>query len=115
MTVDTMEVYLAKIAKQYEEIIDLLKGIAAYTKPTTLTEDDENKLIISKMKRLSRRESQVMELIMEGRLNKQMAYDLSLSLSTIEAHRSSLMRKMDVKNITQLTKKYMIYQSLIKN
>lgn len=108
------EAYLKKIVEQNDAIIGLLQVIADNVKPTTKTEDEENRLILEKMESLTKRERQILELIMQGMMNKQMAYELQLSLSTIEAHRSGIMKKMDVKNVTQLTKEYMKYQSLMK-
>ena len=74
--------------------------------------DDENtiKNIIERLNLLSEREKQVLELIAEGRLNKEMAYMLSISMSTIEAHRANIMRKMRVKNLAQLLTLYLKFQ-----
>lgn len=108
------EVFLKKIVEQNDAIIGLLKVIADNVKPTTKTEDEENRIILDKVESLTKRERQILELIMQGMMNKQMAYELSLSLSTIEAHRSGIMKKMDAKNVTQLTKEYVKFQSLMK-
>ena len=53
---------------------------------------------------LSERERQVIALILEGKLNKEIAYELSISISTVEAHRANIMRKMQAKNLAQLIK-----------
>lgn len=103
-----LEMYLKKICEQNQTMIDLLNVIAVKSSP----KDVDSKMITEKMDSLTKRERQILELIMQGMMNKQMAYDLSLSLSTIEAHRSGVMKKMEVKNITELTKEYMKYQSL---
>jgi DNA-binding NarL/FixJ family response regulator len=39
--------------------------------------------------------------VMQGRLNKQIAFDLSLSEATIKAHMTSILKKLDVQNRTQ--------------
>lgn len=108
------EGYLKKIVEQNEAIIDLLQVIADNVRPTTKTEDEENRIVLEKVESLTKRERQILELIMQGMMNKQMAYELSLSLSTIEAHRSGIMKKMDAKNVAQLTKEYVKFQSLMK-
>ena len=59
---------------------------------------------------LSPRERQVMNLIAEGKLNKEIAYLLSISMSTVEVHRANLMRKMQAKNLAQLIKFYLKFQ-----
>lgn len=46
-----------------------------------------------KMAKLTPRERQVLERIVAGRLNKQIADDLGISIKTVEAHRASIMDK----------------------
>lgn len=43
---------------------------------------------------LSRREREVMALVVAGRLNKQVGGELGISEITVKAHRGSVMRKM---------------------
>jgi two-component system, LuxR family, response regulator TtrR len=58
-----------------------------------------NEALIS---RLTQRERQVLERIMAGRLNKQIADDLSISIKTVEAHRASIMTKLNVNTVAEL-------------
>ena len=51
---------------------------------------------------LSRREREVMVLVVAGRLNKQIAAELGISEITVKAHRGSLMRKMGVRSLPHL-------------
>jgi FixJ family two-component response regulator len=53
---------------------------------------------------LSPRERQVMEHVIAGRLNKQIAGDLGLSEITIKIHRGSVMRKMGVRTLPDLVR-----------
>ncbi len=59
---------------------------------------------------LSKREQEIIELIMEGNLNKEIAFSLSISISTVEAHRANIMKKMRAKNVAQLIKMYLLGQ-----
>jgi two-component system response regulator TtrR len=54
---------------------------------------------------LTKLEKRVLRLILEGEGNKQIAYQLSRSLRTIELHRSHIMHKFGVDNIVDLVKK----------
>ncbi len=54
--------------------------------------------------RLTARESQVLERIVAGRLNKQIADDLSISIKTVEAHRANIMEKLGVSTVADLLK-----------
>jgi FixJ family two-component response regulator len=51
---------------------------------------------------LTHRETQVLERIVAGRLNKQIADDLDISVKTVEAHRANLMKKLDADNAADL-------------
>ena len=52
--------------------------------------------------RLTEREREVMELIVKGVLNKNIASELNISQSTVEAHRSKVMDKMEAKTLSDL-------------
>lgn len=53
----------------------------------------------SRYETLSPREREVMAMVVAGRLNKQIAYDLSLSEITVKIHRGNAMRKMGARNL----------------
>ncbi len=52
--------------------------------------------------RLTEREKEVMELIVNGMLNKNIAHELNISQSTVEAHRSRVMEKMEARTLSDL-------------
>ncbi len=54
--------------------------------------------------RLTAREQQVLERIVAGRLNKQIAGDLNISIKTVEAHRANIMEKLEVTTVADLMK-----------
>ena len=54
--------------------------------------------------RLTTREAQVLERIVAGRLNKQIADDLGISIKTVEAHRANIMEKLEVTTVADLMK-----------
>jgi DNA-binding NarL/FixJ family response regulator len=54
--------------------------------------------------RLTKRERQVLVNIARGRTNKETARDLGISTRTVETHRESLMRKVDIKTVAGLTR-----------
>jgi FixJ family two-component response regulator len=53
---------------------------------------------------LTPRERQVMDLVATGKMNKQIAADLGLSQITVKMHRGSLMKKMGVRSVAELVK-----------
>ena len=51
---------------------------------------------------LTPRERQVFHLVAQGRLNKQVAFELGITEVTVKLHRSSVMKKMEVSTIGEL-------------
>ena len=53
---------------------------------------------------LTDREREVLQLVAEGLTTKAIAYDLDVSVKTIETHRQHVMEKLDIHSIAELTK-----------
>ncbi|MCF6193456.1 MAG: response regulator transcription factor [Kangiellaceae bacterium] len=53
---------------------------------------------------LTKREKEITKLIAEGKKNREIAGFLSLSIKTVDKHRSNLMKKLDLHNVSELTK-----------
>ena len=67
-----------------------------------------------KNNRLSSREVEVLQLIAEGKPNKQVAAELGVSFKTIDKHRQHLMSKLNIHDIAGLTR-YAIAQGIIES
>ena len=61
---------------------------------------------------LTRRETEVLELIVQGNTNREIAAALLISIKTIEKHRQALMKKLDIHEAATLTR-YAISNGLI--
>lgn len=57
---------------------------------------------------LTPRERQVMDMIIAGNTNKQIAYSLDISDKTVEAHRAKVMEKLQATSLAELIRKNMI-------
>jgi len=62
---------------------------------------------------LSPRERQIVQLLAEGRSNKEVARSLDLSVKTVETHRSNVMRKMGFTSLADLVK-YAIRNKIVE-
>lgn len=58
--------------------------------------------IAMRLDRLSAREREVMELVVLGRLNKQIAAELGIAEKTVKIHRGRVMEKMEVQSVAAL-------------
>jgi FixJ family two-component response regulator len=59
-------------------------------------------LLRGRVARLTPREKEVFALVVRGRLNKQIGYDLGASERTIKAHRQRIMEKLEVRSAAEL-------------
>ena len=58
----------------------------------------------NRLQTLTEREHQVLDLIVAGKANKVVAYELSISPRTVEIHRSRVMEKMGARNLADLVR-----------
>lgn len=61
-----------------------------------------------KIDALTKREHQLLECVVKGLKNREIADQLDLSLKTIEMHRSRMMKKMDVDSVADLIRIYLL-------
>lgn len=64
-------------------------------------QDDIIDPVAAQIASLTPTQLKVMLGVMEGRLNKQIAYDLGISEATVKAHMTAILKKLDVQNRTQ--------------
>lgn len=56
---------------------------------------------VERLAHLTRQQARILQLICEGRLNKQIAYELSIAETTVKTHVTAIMRKLGVQTRTQ--------------
>lgn len=56
---------------------------------------------VTRLSSLTAQQARILELICEGKLNKQIAFDLSIAETTVKAHVTAIMRKLAVQSRTQ--------------
>ena len=65
---------------------------------------EEQRLIQTKIERLTPREREVLRHVIAGRLNKQTAWELGIVEKTVKVHRSRMMRKLGVRRVAELVR-----------
>jgi len=83
---------------------ELLRAVERAIAHHEETRDLKSKLdlVRAHMAALTPRERQVFDLVVRGRMNKQIAYELGTTERTIKAHRKMVMEKMQVQSVAQL-------------
>ena len=84
------------------ELVDVVIG-ALDMDAHTRADRAEEASIQMRIDSLTPREREVMDLILEGRLNKQIADDLSISMRTVEVHRARIFDKIGVRSAVDLS------------
>ncbi|MGD9294248.1 MAG: response regulator transcription factor, partial [Roseobacter sp.] len=64
-------------------------------------EVDDATEALARLVSLTNQQARILELICEGKLNKQIAFDLSIAETTVKAHVTAIMRKLGVQSRTQ--------------
>ena len=82
-----------------QAITDILKGGTYIPKGLQDIESDFTDKVTGK--KLTNRQSQVLDLIAQGKSNKQIAYEMGVSEATVKLHINALLRSLKVTNRTQ--------------
>ncbi|WP_167767178.1 LuxR C-terminal-related transcriptional regulator [Jannaschia formosa] len=64
-------------------------------------EEDPSDRAVERLASLTPQQGRILELICDGKLNKQIAYDLTIAETTVKAHVTAIMRKLGVRSRTQ--------------
>jgi len=99
-------------AGAFDRTIDFLDSLIETSKNGMFQKTSDLKIIKTpSLSILTRREQEVLKLVASGLANKNIANKLKISIRTVEAHRSHLTKKLDIKTTAGLVK-YAISQEL---
>ena len=106
LAVDTMKKgamdFIQKPFKE-EQLITLVERMLEQAR-ANFSEQQQSASREALLAKLTGREAQVLERIVAGRLNKQIADDLGISIKTVEAHRANIMEKLGANTVADLLK-----------
>lgn len=87
----------------FKEALDCIANGEIY-KPSGFVESNapsERDETLSRLSSLTNQQARILDLICEGKLNKQIAFDLTIAETTVKAHVTAIMRKLGVQSRTQ--------------
>ena len=84
-----------------ERLLELVEQAASSGTPVE-DERARRRCAAARLATLTQREREVMDLVVLGRKNRQIAETLGISIKTVEAHRAKAMEKMDVSSVAEL-------------
>ncbi|MCL8000160.1 response regulator transcription factor [Brucella pseudogrignonensis] len=107
MTVRAMKAgavdFLTKPFKE-QDVLDAVSS-AVQRDSVRRQEAAQNQAVVELVQTLTPREREVMDAVVTGKMNKQIAFDLGISEVTVKLHRGNVMRKMDVRSLADLVRK----------
>jgi len=86
-----------------QDLLDLIHNAVNQHKNNRKKSQSHNKTL-ERINSLTKREKEVMELVVIGKLNKDIAKQLGISVKTVEVHRANVMDKMEVSSVTDLVR-----------
>jgi FixJ family two-component response regulator len=94
--------FLSKPAKDK----DLLTAVRAAFQRDTVVRQEQAKVseIRGRLGTLTPRERELLEHVVSGKLNKQIASDMGITEATVKMHRAHVMEKMKVQSVAELTR-----------
>jgi len=85
----------------FKDAIDRIAAGEVYKPEGYVDGDSAQDEAVARLASLTNQQGRILELICEGKLNKQIAYDLSIAETTVKAHVTAIMRKLGVQSRTQ--------------
>ena len=98
-----MSVQRGEIVDALRQFLDdrVLAGEIHVPDGVTLEKDDAEAELLSRLATLTPQQLRVLMMLSDGLMNKQIAYELSISEATVKAHVSAILQKLGVDSRTQ--------------
>lgn len=92
------------IEKPFDDNVLVAAVHAALKDTRTQTIEEPIDEIRERLDSLTPRETEVLECLIQGKINKITAHDLGMSVRTVEVHRARIMQKMNARSLSELVR-----------
>ena len=99
---DEVQALVEQLSAQLDRSVlvdDASLRLLAYS--PTLGSEDEQSALMKRLATLTPQQVRVLMMLSDGLMNKQIAYELSISEATVKAHVSAILQKLGVESRTQ--------------
>jgi two-component system response regulator FixJ len=85
----------------YKRVVELVEECLKRDADARATQE-KRKAHSARLAQLTQREREVLDLVAAGRMNREIAEQLDISIKTVEAHRAKIMEKLEVNSVAEL-------------
>ena len=86
-----------------QDLLDRINEALTIDK-TNHRQAQDDKHLEDKLESLTEREQEIFHLVANGKMNKQIAFDLGISERTVEVHRAQVMKKLGIRTLAELVR-----------
>lgn len=112
MAVQAMKSGAFDVVEKTDALIDTAKRAASYAVKWQSAIEEKN-IAAKRIDSLTKRENQVLHLMVAGKPNRLIAEELEISTKTLDIHRSNLMDKMEARTTADMCRAYLLHRAHI--
>jgi DNA-binding NarL/FixJ family response regulator len=110
---DADQSLVAAVEKLSQHQTFFTSRVAEFVLDAGLVGENTREVVEDPSRRMTSRERQIVQLVAEARSTKEVASQLGISVKTVEAHRTNVMRKLRIRSVSELVR-YAIRNGIVQ-